>query len=376
MEKIFKKTEGDLKFLSGVNWGEIQKKNKNGLVQVFVDFVVVDPLDPTKIIKSGRSFGSGFFINKQGDFITNYHVIENAVRIQIETPSGGNRKFQITDKNVGVCPKCDIALVKFRDESNSLTIIPLELGDSSLETSTQEIMISGYPGVGNRREPELTTITGTITSRTIIGGRFFLQTDAPANPGFSGSAMQNEQGKVIAILSAGNPNLNDVSFGIPINDVKVILDELKQGGTINKPFLGVELSETTDALAGNLQGIYISYIYPKSIADNAGLQTGDILSAIIVNGNDPWLIDRTGQVTVPWAEFVVNLEIVLDRLRSNDAVRLQYYPKDSSQEQRETQINLKIGDPRLIKRVFYSLERPRVLKVEGLVIMQLTRNHI
>ena len=255
-----------------------------------------------------------------------------------------------------------------------MNIVPFVLGDSSIEQITTEVTALGYPGIGRGVEPELIIVTGTITGRNVIGGTFFLQTDADVNPGNSGGPLINNKGEVIGIISGGIQSLNGVSFGIPINDLKVILDELKQGKIVNKPFLGVELSEGTDALIKNLQGIYISYIYSGSIADKAGLQKGDILHSIIVNGNNPWLIDRTGQVNVPWANFFVNLEIVLNRLRSNDDVKLQYYRGDNNLQ--IAQIDLNIKDPRIIKRIFPSLNKPKVLIVGGLIITQLTKNHI
>ena len=117
-------------------WRQIQERAQDTVVQVFTQIAAIDMLLPFKTPKQGSAHGSGFFINEEGDIITNAHVVAQARSVWIQIPSLGKRIIDV--EVVSISPDRDLALLRVKDGGKEvirqeLGSIPfLSLGDSDL----------------------------------------------------------------------------------------------------------------------------------------------------------------------------------------------------------------------------------------------------
>ncbi|WKV08289.1 trypsin-like peptidase domain-containing protein [Thermoanaerobacterium sp. CMT5567-10] len=240
--------------------------------------------------------GSGIIIDSQGYIVTNYHVIEGASTITVSLSDG--RKFSA--QLIGKDSKTDLAVLKI----NATNLTAAKLGDSSkLEVGDLAVAIGNPLGE---------SFAGTVTSGIIsglnrnlqsdYGAVNLIQTDAAINPGNSGGPLVNSNGEVIGITSVKLTSTDDNStqgsfgmyqsqstpvegmgFAIPINEAKPIIDELIKHGYVERPMMGVSVQEVTqqDAAQYNIPvGLYIAQVQQGSGADEAGLQAGDVITAV------------------------------------------------------------------------------------------------
>jgi len=189
--------------------GNIQKMVKDTVVQIFSHVADFDWIEPYKTPEQGEGAGSGFFINANGDFISNYHVVAQASGVEIQIPSFGLERFDV--EIIGVCPERDIALLTLTKEARAkilrqLKKIPfLSLGDSDQIVRSQEVLALGYP-LGQTR---LKSTLGIVSGRERPG---YIQITAPLNPGNSGGPALDADGKVIGINSRGIMDAQNVDI--------------------------------------------------------------------------------------------------------------------------------------------------------------------
>src|SRR3990170_2933952 len=222
-----------------------------------------------------QSLGSGFIINKEGFILTNYHVVEHATEI-IVTLSEDKKEYKA--KVVGQDQKLDIALIRIKpDDSMPVAVI----GDSEGLQIGEWVLAIGNPfGLGG-------TVTAGIVSqkgRIIGAGPYdnFIQTDASINPGNSGGPLFNMKGEVVGLNTAIIAGGQGIGFATPINMVKEILLQLKEGGKITRGWIGVTIQEVTPDIANSFglkepKGALVSSVIPGDPAEKAGIKTGDIL---------------------------------------------------------------------------------------------------
>ncbi len=254
------------------------------------------------------ALGSGFVISSDGLILTNNHVVANATSIKIKLDSGKEYKAKI----IGRDPKTDLALIKVTPDKDFPK--PLKLGDSDKIRVGDWVVAVGNPfGLGQ-------TVTAGIISakgRVIGEGPYddFLQTDAAINPGNSGGPLFDMKGEVIGINTAILNRGQNIGFAIPINIAKNLLPQLKKGKVV-RGWLGVEVQDVTPELAKsfglkNAEGVLISSVFPKSPAEKAGLEHGDII--ISFNGKrvrNAYEISRLVAETQPGS--VVPVTIIRD----------------------------------------------------------------
>jgi len=163
------------------------------------------------------------------------------------------------------------------------------MGDSSHVQIGDVALAIGNPfGIGQ-------TVTMGIIGATSRGGlgiedyEDFIQTDAAINPGNSGGALVNTNGELIAIntaILAGNSGGNQgVGFAIPINMAREVMDQLTKTGKISRGYIGAGIQDVTPALAKAFKvpqtgGAVIREVEPGSPAAKAGLQPGDVVTAV------------------------------------------------------------------------------------------------
>jgi len=233
-------------------------------------------------------FGSGVIISKDGYIITNNHVVDKAN--EIEVTMNDNRKFSA--KLVGADPTTDIALLKI--EGENFPMIPF--GNSDNLKIGEWVLAIGNPF-------NLTsTVTAGIVSAKARGGigsaggaesiQSFIQTDAAINPGNSGGALVNTSGELVGINTAiysQTGNFTGYGFAVPISIAGKVIADLKEFGTVQRAVLGIVITDVSTAKEAYpdktkdikiTEGIYVDSFADRSPAKEAGIQAGDVITAI------------------------------------------------------------------------------------------------
>jgi S1-C subfamily serine protease len=232
--------------------------------------------------QQGQATGSGFVINSgDGTILTNYHVVENAVKVMVSFEHGK----AVEAKVVGKDPSNDLAVLHI--PTDGLTLHQLVLGDSSKAQVGDPVLAIGNPFGLDRT---LTTGVVSALQRQITAPNGFtignvLQTDAPINPGNSGGPLLNGAGEVIGINSqietggSGGGSVG-IGFAVPINTAKTELSQLEKGGTVRGAYLGVSTLTIDASLSGlNLpvkSGALVETVEAGTPAAKAGIRGGNL----------------------------------------------------------------------------------------------------
>lgn len=350
-------------------WRPIQEAVKDTVVQVFSQIAEFDFLQPYKTPAQYTSYGSAFFINEEGDLISNAHVVNQARALWIQIPSLGKQIIDI--EVVSVSPERDIALLRLTPESKAkvraqLGKIPyLKLGNSDNVFRSDEVMALGYP-LGQQ---SLKSTTGVISGRE----RSMIQMSAPLNPGNSGGPTLNKRGEVIGINTAIVAEAQSVGYFIPINDLEAIKPDLYKVKLLRKPYLGVLFNNASEQLTQYLGnpapgGCYVAEVVKDSTLYKAGIERGDMLYQI--NGHK---IDIYGEMRVPWNEDKISLIDYVSRLRIGEDVHIVAYRKG---KRKEVCIKFNHSELPSIREVYPGYEPIDYEIFGGMVLMQLTFNHI
>jgi putative serine protease PepD len=252
---------------SDLSINDIYEKANGGVVQITSPSGGANaPFAP----QGGTATGSGFVIDTEGHIVTNQHVVNGAQNVTVRFSNGREASARV----VGEDPSTDVALLQVDELPDGVE--PVELGSAdSLEIGDLVVAI-GSPfglegtvtaGIVSALDRELTAPDGF----TIDGA---IQTDAAINPGNSGGPLLDGQGRVVGINSqiASESGGNEgVGYALPIETAKEVVDALKAGKPIERPWLGVQIS---DADGG---GAALVDVVSGSPADDAGLQAGDVV---------------------------------------------------------------------------------------------------
>jgi len=353
---------------SGAYWEHLQTQIQDTVVQVFTQIMEINWIEPYRVPQMGMSTGSGFFIDDQGHFVTNAHVVDQASSVYIQIPTFGKHQFEV--KIIGVMPEKDLALLQVGQDCIDMLIsvhgkVPfLQLGDSDTVKRSAEVMALGYP-LGQQ---SLKSTTGVISGHELG----MIQMSAAINPGSSGGALLNMRGQVIGINRAGVTSAQNVGYMIPINDLKIYLEDLKKGGLIRKPYLGIYQAPSSEELVrclGNPMpgGVYIADVLPDSPLFSQ-IQPGDMIYEI--NGHR---IDMYGEMSVPWSEDKISVGEYVGRLRVGQKVTLVVYRNGA---RKDLECNFERRKLAPIRQIFPMYEPIDYEIFGGLVVMELTLNHL
>lgn len=226
-----------------------------------------------------EGYGSGIIISEDGYIVTNNHVVENAQELYVILEGGK----EVEARLIGKDPATDIAVVKI-DEPN-LTVA--KLGDSDKVRQGELAVAIGNP-LGHELAGTVTVGVISAVNRTLqVDGKEFklLQTDAAISPGNSGGALVNAKGEVIGMntMKLSSSASEGLGFAIPSNVFIPIVQQLIENGKIERPGLGVLISEVTEEMAkeyGYPKGVIIVQIAKGGAADKAGLLPNDVILAI------------------------------------------------------------------------------------------------
>ncbi|MFN5517409.1 MAG: Do family serine endopeptidase, partial [Bacteroidota bacterium] len=264
-----------------------KQQNNNLNYDPFRDFFGNDfwnfRMDPYGGGKPKESSGSGVIISDDGYIVTNNHVIEDGDKITVIL----NNKKEYPATVIGTDPSTDLALIKV--DAGDLPFISFGNSDS---TKVGEWVLA----VGNPFNLESTVTAGIISAKgrniNILKDKgsieSFIQTDAAVNPGNSGGALVNLRGELIGINSAiATPtgSFAGYSFAVPVNIVKKIVNDLVKFGVVQRGYLGVSITNINEELAkkyeiNTLEGVYVDAVNDGSAAAEAGIKSGDVITAI------------------------------------------------------------------------------------------------
>ncbi|KAA5599853.1 Do family serine endopeptidase [Blastochloris sulfoviridis] len=227
----------------------------------------------------GQSQGSGFFITPDGYVVTNNHVVDNAVSVEVVTDDGRT----LTAKVVGTDPRTDLALLKI-DGDGPFPFVTL--GAKTPRIGDWVVAVGNPFGLGG-------TVTAGIVSargRDIGSGPYddFVQIDAPVNRGNSGGPTFNLDGEVIgvntAIFSPSGGSVG-IAFAIPADTVRTVVASLRENGTVTRGWIGVQIQPVNTDLADSLglakaQGALVTEPQAGGPAAKAGIKSGDVITAV------------------------------------------------------------------------------------------------
>jgi serine protease Do len=248
-----------------------------------------------------KGTGSGVIISTDGYIVTNNHVVDFADEVKVTLPAPDNRVM--TAKVVGKDPRYDVAVLKI----NATNLPAIQKGNSDALRIGEWVLAIGYPyDIG-------TTVTAGIISakdkklREDNPMEDFLQTDAVVNPGNSGGALVDGQGRLVGINTAIQTQTGSYvgySFAIPVSIVSKVVDDIKAGkvpqqvkpqaqqgfrgnGNVSRPKLGIEM--VPDQYFGEVakekdlnitEGVIVENVLNGSSAQYAGILPNDVIVKI------------------------------------------------------------------------------------------------
>ena len=264
------------------------------------------------------NLGSGVIISQDGYIVTNSHVISKADNIIVMLNDG--RKA--TAKVIGNDVESDLAVIKV-----DLTgLKPLGFREQSTQVGDVVLAIGNPFGVGQTVTQGIISATGR-TGLGINTVEDFIQTDAAINPGNSGGALVDAYGQLVGIDTAifsRSGGSRGTGFAIPTEIVKLVMNGIIKDGKVRRGWLGIELQSSMKdptKLGDDTQGVEVMNVMPDGPAAKAGLQKGDIITAM---DNKP--VDDANTLIQMVARkapnSVVNLQVMRNKAQSSVNVTL------------------------------------------------------
>lgn len=339
----------------------------NAVVRIKNETSQFNWITPWKPIDTEPEIGTGFFFTPEY-ILTCAHVVESAVKISYSKPETGQELFD--GEVVCFCPELDFAVIKSKIKNSSF--LSLEKNKVSV---LDNLLAVGYP---------LGFKTVQITKGILSGynGHLF-QTDTAINPGNSGGPLMKD-GKVIGINTSkiASKDTDNIGFATPIdliiNQLPLIntyLRIVKKNKLLRMPNLGIEINNsnidynhffTTD----NIKGCVVKSISESSTLYRNGIRPGDVLYKI-----NEFDIDFFGDTTV--GNQKLNIFDLLKHFTYDKSFKLYFYSKQKKKIYILDNIQLNSLNY-LVEQKYpnYQDSRPEYIRFAGLVLMNLTLNHL
>ncbi len=279
------------------------------------------------IFEIPQGTGSGFIWDKEGRIVTNYHVIEDANRVEVTLSDNSTLKAVV----VGVAQDKDIAVLQISASRNELK--PILVGESFNLRVGQKVFAIGNPfGLDHTMTTGIVSALGreikSINGRTIQN---VIQTDAAINPGNSGGPLLDSAGRLIGVNTAiysPTGTSAGIGFAVPVDIVNRVVPEIIRYGKAIKPGLGVTIANDSIARRLEIDGVLLISVQPNSSADAAGLigtrQRGGeiILGDIIESVNDESILSYD-ELRNEFDKYHVGDQVTLGILRKDSRIRVQ-----------------------------------------------------
>jgi len=225
--------------------------------------------------------GSGVIIDKDGQILTNAHVVDGAASLTVTLDSGS----KVTAKVMGLDPVFDLALLRV-ESSGPLPIA--KLGDSSGIKVGDEVVAIGNP-IGLDQTMTRGIVSGLNRTLPGISDEPMIQTDAPINPGNSGGPLVDRCGQVIGLNTLISEDAQSIGFAVPINAAKSVLRELRENGRIVRPWLGIQGRAVDGKLGAVVRvpvtpGYLVEVVFDGSPAELAGIRGGNL--SVVIQGEE------------------------------------------------------------------------------------------
>lgn len=252
-----------------------------------------------------RGSGSGVILDDSGFIVTNHHVIDGADDIEV----GLNDNRSLKAELIGSDPATDIAVLRI--DARDLTA--LEWGNSD------DLQVGDWVlAVGNPFDLTSTVTAGIVSAkardiqllrpdleREVFPVESFIQTDAAVNPGNSGGALVDTEGRLMGIntaIASRTGSYAGYAFAVPANLARKVAADLMEFGRVQRAYLGVNIRPVNEPLAAELglpevEGVLVVGTTPGSGAEEAGLQEGDVILSVggTPTSTLPALMERVNQ---------------------------------------------------------------------------------
>ncbi len=270
---------------------EVSPDNNSQIPDAFRQFFFDSPFENQM---PRQSTGSGVIINKDGYIVTNNHVVEGSEIVQVTLSDNRELKAEV----IGTDPDTDLAVIKV----NASDLPYLSFVNSDQTKVGQWVLAVGNPfnlnstvtaGIISAKGRNINIINSNRQNRngnqnvsTAIES--FIQTDAAINPGNSGGALVDLNGGLVGIntaIASPTGSYSGYGFAVPANIVSKITEDLIAYGTVQRGWLGIQVSSVTNTLVkeNNLavnEGAYVAGFgasEDKSAAKSAGIKEGDVI---------------------------------------------------------------------------------------------------
>lgn len=281
--------------------------------------------------------GSGAVIDESGIIVTNFHVVQGAVRVRIFFQDGNE---PVDGRVIGTDPDRDLAVIQVPEPG----LTPIKIGSSDALRLGDEVIALGFPlGLGGP------TVTKGIVSgknrnlevprqnaeggEDLVQFQGLLQTDAAINPGNSGGPLIDTAGRLVGIntAAAGAGSAENVGFAIAIDSALPVIEEILSEPEEERAWLGVLVADIDPAAAAelglppNTTGALLTEIVEGAPADEAGIEPGSVVTSI---EGDP--VEGSEDLTTILTEFdpgdVVTVDVVTPEGRETFEVTLGQRP--------------------------------------------------
>jgi len=225
--------------------------------------------------------GSGVIIEKDGQILTNAHVVDGAASLSVTLDSGNKTPARI----LGLDSVLDVALLRVE---SAAALPAARLGDSSAVRVGDEVVAIGNP-IGLEQTMTRGIVSGLNRLLPGMSDEPMIQTDAPINPGNSGGPLVDRCGVVVGINTLISEDAQSIGFAVPINAAKSILRDLREVGRVVRPWLGMQGRAVDNKLGGVVRmpvtpGYLVEVVYDGSPADRAGVRGGNL--SVVVQGEE------------------------------------------------------------------------------------------
>lgn len=246
-----------------------------------------------------QGLGSGVIVRADGHIVTNNHVVEGAAELSVRMEDQTPYDAEI----VGTDPTRDLAVIKVEDSAD---LTAISFGDSDQIRTGQWVLAIGSPlsqdlnnsvtagiisAVGRLQNPPQRQRRPAQSEQQISPVMNFIQTDAAINPGNSGGPLVNLNGELVGVntaIASQTGGYQGIGFAIPSNTVERVATQLIEEGEVRRGYLGVRYREAPQSIIQNEDlpsgSAVVSEITEGSPAEEAGLEAGDIITAI--NGQE------------------------------------------------------------------------------------------